>query len=99
MIKPSFIKKLGLCILKSKSDTQKIDSFKLKIFRIVITSFSLDDNVKRSQFFEKTLLLANINMDVALEMSFLTLSNAEIHFTIYKLNLRLYITYNILLTI
>lgn len=58
----------------------------------------MDDKAKRSRFFEKTSLLANISKDVILRMFFLILTNVKINFIDRKLNLRLYTTIKALLT-
>ena len=47
---------------------------------MVITLFSIEDKEKRSCFFEEAFLLADISMDIALEISFLTINNVEIIF-------------------
>ena len=38
-----FVKKLGLWILETKVDTQKIDGSKLNTFEMVIASFLVED--------------------------------------------------------
>lgn len=62
-------------------EAQKIDGTTLKSFGIVIAAFSVNNKAEKVRFFEETFLLADISMDMALEMSFLTLSNANIYFT------------------
>ena len=57
---------------------QKIDSIILKTFKMVIAVFSMHDRAKKIRFFKEIFLLADISMDVALKMSFLTLNNADI---------------------
>ena len=47
---------------------------------MVIAAFSMHDRVKKICFFEET-LLADISMNVALGMFFLTLSNTDIYLT------------------
>ena len=47
---------------------------------MIIASFSVEDKEKKSRFFEKMFLLANINIDIALRISFFTLSNDKIDF-------------------
>lgn len=65
---------------------QKIDSSTLDTLGIKIISFWIDDKVERFQFFEKTFFLANISIDLALRIFFLTLTNAEINFFVQKLS-------------
>lgn len=80
IIQTSFIKKLSLCIYKTNINAQKIDNNKLETFRMVITSFSIDNKDGKSCFFEDTFLLADISIDISFGMLFLTLSNIEINF-------------------
>lgn len=84
-IKPSFTKKLNLCIKKTKVGIQKIDSSKFETNKIVIISFLIDDKTKRFWFFRKTFLLANFSIDVALGILLFILNNIKINFTNYKL--------------
>ena len=77
---PNFIKKLGFRIRETKISTQKINSSKLDIFGMVIAVFSMKNKEKRSHFFEKIFILAEINIDIILNISFLTLSNVKIDF-------------------
>lgn len=76
----TFVKKLDLRILRTVVRAQKINSLTFKIFRIVITSFLIFDKTEKSQYFEEIFLLVNISMDIALEILFFTLNNAEINF-------------------
>lgn len=61
--------------------TQKIDGTTLETFKMVIAGFSVYDKARKFHFFEETFLLADISMDVALGMSFLTLSDVDVFFT------------------
>lgn len=62
----------------------------LKTFGIVIAVFSINDKGKKSQFFKKAFFLADIIIDIVLEIPFFTLSNSEINFLKWELNWRLY---------
>ena len=75
---PNFAKKLNIQVCEIKVSVQKIDGLKLNTFGIVITSFSIEDKEKKSRFFEKIFLLADISIDIALGISFLTFNNVEI---------------------
>lgn len=66
-----FVTKLGLQVYKIRVSAQKINHPKLDIFCIVISSFSIEDEKKRSCFFEETFLLPNFSMNVALGISLL----------------------------
>lgn len=83
---PGFANKLGFKTWVTDIRTQKIDSFKLDTFEIVIVFFQVKDKEKRSRFFDKTFLLADISINIALKMLFLTLSNIEINFHDWELS-------------
>lgn len=82
----AYTKKPGLNIRKTDMRAQIIDRITLETFGMVIEVFSVYDRVKKVCFFEKTFLLADISIDVALEMPFLTLSNANVRFTNWELH-------------
>lgn len=81
----AYIKKLGFNIQKINVEAQKIDDITLETFEKVIAAFSMHDKAKKICFFKEILLLADISMDVALGMLFLTLSNVDIRFTDWEL--------------
>ena len=66
-----FAKKLGLQVHKTKVYTQKINDLKLDIFSIVIAFFLIGDKERKSQFFEKIVLLADVGINIALGILFL----------------------------
>ena len=78
---PGYALKLGLKVRSTDVRAQKIDGSTLKTFEMVLASFQMDDTLGRAQFFQKTFLLADLSVEVVLEMPFLTLSNANIKFT------------------
>lgn len=82
---PAYIKKLDFIIWKTDVGAQKIDSTTLKTFKVVIAAFSIYNRAKKFCFFEKTFLLADISIDMALKPFFFTLSNANIYFTNWRL--------------
>lgn len=53
----------------------------LKTLSIIIIFFLVDNIDEKSQFFEKTFLLVDINIDIAFQLLFLTLSNIKVNFT------------------
>ena len=75
-----FVKKLSLQVRKTRVDTKYIDGSKLNTLDMVIACFSIEDKEKRSRFFEKSFLLANISMDIALGMPVYILNILEIDF-------------------
>ena len=59
---------------------------------MVVTAFLVMDKANRVRFFEKTFLVANVSPEVVLEMSFLTLSGADVDFLGRELRWRTYTT-------
>ena len=96
---PTYAAKLGFKVRKTDIKAQKIDSFILKTFGIVLADFQVEDKLGRARFFQETFLLANINMEVVLGMLFLTFSNTDIQFIEKELTWRSYTTAEALLTI
>ncbi len=47
---------------------------------MVVSIFSVSDKDGRERFFEKSFLLADVRLDIVLEMPFLTMGNADIDF-------------------
>ena len=62
--------KLGFCIKKIDISMQKIDRSYLDIFRIVIIDYLNKNKLGKVRFFYSTFLLANISLEVVLEMVF-----------------------------
>ena len=73
------MKKFILQVCEIRVSAQMTDGIKLNIFGIIISSFSVKDKEKMSTFFEKTVLLANISIDIPVGMSLLTLNNVKIN--------------------
>ena len=87
---PTYATKLGLCIRKIDVGAQKIDGSRLDTFGMVIADCLVKNKLGRVQFFQKTFLLANIGLEVVLEILFLTLSKADIRFVEWELVWRTY---------
>lgn len=60
--------KLGFTTQKTSIGAQKIDDIALETYSMALARFSIQDSLKRVLFFEKTFLLANISIEVILEM-------------------------------
>ena len=58
----------------------------------------MEDKLGRARFFQETFLLANISVEVVLDMLFLTFSNANVQFIEKKLIWRFYTIAEVLLT-
>lgn len=76
----TYIAKLGLPICKTDIGAQKIDRLTLVIYDKLIARFLLHNKLKRVRFFEKIFFLADISIEVILEMSFCCLSEVNIRF-------------------
>ena len=75
---PAHVSRLGLRVHRTDIGAQKIDGSIFKTFGIVLASFQVGDKFERTQFFQKTFLLADISTEVVLSILFLTLSNADV---------------------
>ena len=65
------MKTFCLRIRDTNIGVQKIDGSKLDTFGILIACFLVEIKERRSCFFEETFLLANISIDITVEMIFL----------------------------
>ena len=83
---------LGLKVRVTNVGAQKIDKSSLATYDMVIAIFQVVNNLGRSQFFQKTFLLADISMKVVLGMLFLFLSHVNIQFAEKELIWRTYTT-------
>lgn len=48
------------------------------MFGIILASFQVDDKLRKSRFFQKTFLIANISVEMVLGILFLIYNNANI---------------------
>ncbi len=80
-----FASQLGFKIQKTNIEAQKINITTLKIYGIVVSIFSISDKDNRERFIKESFLLADMKPNVVLEMSFLTMSNANINFQAWNL--------------
>ena len=97
-IYPSFAKQLGFPIKLIDVGVQKIDSIILDTYGMVVAAFSVVDKANRIRFFKKTFLVANVGLKVVFGILFLTLSNADIDFSVWELWWKTYITKKTFLT-
>lgn len=79
-ITPEYALKLDLKVCHTNIKAQKIDSFTLKTFKIVLASFQVEDKLKRAQYFQEIFLLANIGLKVVLKIFFAIVANADVLF-------------------
>lgn len=87
---PVYVAKLGLQVRKTIVKAQKIDGSPLKTFEIVLASFSVQNKLEKTWFFQKIFLLANTSIKVVLEMAFLIFSGMNVCFAEKKLKQRNY---------
>ena len=59
---------------------QKIDYTTLKIYKMVVSIFFILNKDDKERFFKKRFLLADVKLDVMLEILFLTINNTDINF-------------------
>ncbi len=94
----AFAQQLSLKIRKTNVGAQKIDGTTLKIYKMVVSTFSVSDKDRRERCFEESFLLANVRPDIVLAMPFLTMSNADVDFQARDLQWRSYTTGEVLPT-
>lgn len=70
--------KLDLNVCFTNIKAQKINTSIFKIFGINLANFQIKNKLNQAQYFEKTFLLADINIKMLQKMTFLTLNNANI---------------------
>lgn len=75
-----YVIKLSPTIQKANIGVQKIDNLSLEIYNMISIMFSLQNNLRKVWFFEKTFLLANTHIEVVLRISFLSFYNINIEF-------------------
>lgn len=90
--------KLGFKIWPTNLKVLKIDGSTLEIFGMVLANFQFKDKFKKAQFFQKTLLVADISVEMILEILFLTFNNANMLFVERELIWRAYSTVEVLFT-
>ena len=77
---PAFAARLGLSVRPTGIGAQKIDGSALRTYGMAIAGFSIQDKSGKARFFEETILLADMSMELVLGMPFLALNNADIQF-------------------
>ena len=74
----AYASRLGLQTCYTDVGTQRIDSSTLQTFEIVLADFQVGDKLGKAQFFQESFLLADISVEVVLNMLFFTLNNANV---------------------
>ena len=90
IIHPTYTTKLGFCARKIDISAQKINRSHLDIFRMVIVNYSVKYKLGKIRFFQETFLLANISLEVVLQMFFLIFGRTDVRFIEQKFVLRTY---------
>lgn len=78
---PNFVRKLYFNIRKTSIKAEKIDSSLIDTFRIVIAKFEIKNKISRLRCFQEIFLVADIKVEVILEIFFLKLNNANMSFS------------------
>ena len=86
----TYATKLNLRARKIDIGAEKIDKSHLDTFRMVIANCLVKYKLGRVRFFQETFLLANISLEVVLEIFFFTLSSADIRFVERKIVYKTY---------
>lgn len=81
----SYLAKIGFVTQKINVNTQKINGSILLTYGIIIAKFLPQNKLKRLQFFEKTFLLVDTNIEAVFEILFCILNNVTIIFLSQKL--------------
>ena len=89
---PTYPAKLGLIIWKTEFDIQKIDGLTLVTYKMMLVGFSVQNKLEKVWFLDETFILADISMEVVLEMSFCTLPDINVQFVEKKLKWKSYTT-------
>lgn len=76
----AYVKKPGFWTQKTNVRAEKINRSSLATFKMVIAKFQVSDKLDKTCFFQKTFLFINSNVNIILEIFFLTLSNENILF-------------------
>lgn len=69
---------LGFQVCQTNIKAQQIDSSTFKIFKMILASFQIENNLKRVWFFQQTFLLTDTSIEIILKMLFFILSNVDI---------------------
>lgn len=77
---PTYTAKLGFTTQKTSIKAQNINGLALEIYGMLLTKFSIQDSLRKVQFFKKTFLLTNTNIELILGIPFLFLNNIDIEF-------------------
>lgn len=80
-----YITKIKLKIWFTDVRTQKIDSFILETFGMVLANFQVKNKLGKTQLFQEIFLVAKTSEEVILKMFFLIFSNADMVFKDWKL--------------
>lgn len=96
----TYVVKLYITIRKINVKVQKIVDLLPTTYVMVLDKSLLQDSLGKVRFFEKTFLLVDTSMEVVLELSFLSFSNANVKFMdLEKLTWSFYTIAEVLFTI
>ena len=75
---PAYVLNLNIKVYYINVGAQKIDGPITDTFGIVSASSQVEDKLKRARFFQETFLLADISVEMVLNMLLFTFSNIDI---------------------
>lgn len=78
----AYTAKLGFSQRTTNFDVQKIDSLAMKTYGMITIGVLVIDKLGQIRFFKETFLLADISMEVVLEILFLLLSHVNVNFEV-----------------
>lgn len=88
----TYLAQIGLAIRSTNIGVQKIKGSSLKSYEMIFAMFSVQNKVGWDRFFENIFLLADISIEVVLDIPILSFSNADINFDTKNLAWRSYTT-------
>lgn len=74
----TYITKLDLKIWLINIRTQTINGSTFQTFRIILANFQIENKLNQAQYFQKTFLLIDTNIEIILRILFFTFSNTNI---------------------
>lgn len=80
-----FFKDRDFSIRLTNIEAEKVDSFILNIYGIVVVDFLMLNKANQIRFLEEIIQVVNINPEIVFRMFFLTFNNTDINFLNWKL--------------
>lgn len=81
----AYVANLDLKVCSINGKVQKINSYTLKMFEMVLVNFQITNIFKKALFFQYIFLLTDTNIKVVLDIFFIIFSNTDVLFAEQKL--------------